>query len=171
MTSEKISDKEYEYSLKFLDRFEIKTMKKYYNLYLKCEVLLLPDVFETFRKSSLRSYGLCSSNYFSASALKWDAMINMTKAELELISGADVYLFFEEGIRGGVSYISKRYDKPNNDYLKSCDPKQEPKQMIYLDANNLYGYARSKFLPTGKIKWIGPKEFDLNKYTNSISKG
>ena len=41
----------------------------------------------------------------------------------------------------------------------------------YLDANNLYGYAMSKFLPTSRLKWIDPKEFDLNKHTNNSSKG
>ena len=42
---------------------------------------------------------------------------------------------------------------------------------MYLDTNNLYGYAVSKFLPTGRFKWIDPKGFDLNKYTNDSSKG
>ena len=37
----------------------------------------------------------------------------MTKVELELISDADMYLFFEKGMRGGVSYISERYSKAN----------------------------------------------------------
>ena len=55
--------------------------------------------------------------------------------------------------------------------MKSYDPKQESKHIIYLDANNLYGYAMSKFLPTSGFKWIDPKEFDLNKYTSNSSKG
>ena len=51
------------------------------------------------------------------------------------------------------------------------DPKQESNTIIYLNANNLYGYAMSKFLPTSRFKWIDPKEFDLNKYTSNSSKG
>ena len=47
----------------------------------------------------------------------------MTKFELEVVLDADMYLFFEEGMRGGISYISKRYSKANNKYLKSYDPK------------------------------------------------
>ena len=105
-----------------------------------------------------------------AAALSWDAMLNMTKVELELIPDPDMYIFFEKGTRGGVSYISNRYSKANNKYLKSYDPKQESKHIIYLDVNNLYGYAMSKFLPTSGFKWIDPKEFDSNNYTSNSSK-
>ena len=51
------------------------------------------------------------------------------------------FSFFEKGTRGEVSYISIRYTKDNNKHLKSYDSKQEPKLIIYLDTNNLYGYA------------------------------
>ena len=47
-------------------------------------------------------------------------------------------MLFEKGMRGGVSYISNRYYKAKNKYLKSHDQKQESKHIIYLDANNLY---------------------------------
>ena len=85
----------------------MKKKKNYYNLYLKCDVLLLADAFEKFTSNSLKNYGLCLSHYLSAPALSWDAMINMTKVELELIPGPDMYLFFEKYMRGGVSYNSK----------------------------------------------------------------
>ena len=54
---------------------------------------------------------------------------------------------------------------------KPYDPKEESKHIIYLEANNLYGYAMSKFLPASGFKWIDPKEFDMNKYTKNGSKG
>ena len=98
-------------------------------------------------------------------------MLNMKKVKLELIPDPGMYIFFEKSTRGGVSYISNRYSKGNNKYLKSYGPKQESKQIIYLNANNLYGYAMSKFLPATGFKWMDPKEFDLNKYTNNSSKG
>ena len=50
-----------------------------------------------------------------------------------------MFIFFEEGMKGGISYISNRYGKANNKCLKSYDPKEESKHIIYLDTNNLYG--------------------------------
>ena len=54
--------------------------------------------------------------------------------------------------------------------MKSYYPKQESKHIVFLDANNLYGYAMSKFLPTSGSKWIDPKDFVLNKYSSNRSK-
>ena len=149
----------------------MKPIKDYHDLHLKCDVLLLADVFEKFRKNSIKNYGLCPSHYLSAPALSWDAMLNMTKVKLEFISDPDVYIFFEKSMRDGISYISNRYSKANNRFLKSYDLKQKSRHIIYLGANNLYGYEMSKFLPTSGFKWIGPKEFDLNKYNSNSSKG
>ena len=84
----------------------------------------------------------------------------MTKVEFKIIPDPYMYIFFEKGTRDGVS---KRYSKVSNRYLQFDDPKQESKHIIYLDANNLYGYAMSKFLPATGSKLIDPKEFDLNK--------
>ena len=81
-------------------------------------------------------------------------MIKMAKIELEPIPDSDMCIFFEKGTIGGISDISNRYS--NNRYLKPYDPKEEAKHIIYLDRNNLYGYAMSKFLLTGEFKWTDP---------------
>ena len=133
----------------------MKMIKDYYDLCLKCDVLLLADVFEKIRNNSLKNYGLCPSHYLSAPALIWDAMLNMTKIKLELISDPDIYIFFKKGMRGGFSYISYRYSKAKNKYLKSYNPEQN-QNILYLDANNLYGYTVSMFLPTSGFEWIDP---------------
>ena len=99
-------------------------MKDYHVLYLKCGVLLSADVFENFRNSSLKSYWLCLSHYLSVPALIWDVLLKLTKVELECISDADMYLFFEKDMRDTVSYISERHIKANNKYLKSYDPRK-----------------------------------------------
>ena len=63
----------------------MKTVKDYHNLYLKCDALLLTDVFEKFVDNSMKNYGLCACYYLSTPFLSWDAMLNMTKVKLELI--------------------------------------------------------------------------------------
>ena len=59
----------------------------------------------------------------STPGLSWDAMLKMTKIKLELITDLGMYIFFENGTRGRISYISDRYSKANNKYLTSYDPK------------------------------------------------
>ena len=66
--------------------------------------------------------------------------------------------------------MSNRYSKGNNKYFESYDLKQESKHVIYLDANSLYGYAASKFLPTSELKGIDSKEPNINKHTSNSSK-
>ena len=82
-------------------------MKDYHNFYLKCNVLLLADIFEKCRYSSLRNYGLCPSHYFECIILSSDAMLNIRKVVLELNSDPDMILFFKKGMRGRVPNISK----------------------------------------------------------------
>ena len=77
----------------------MKTMKYYHNLYLKCNVLLLVDAFKKFRNTSLTNYGLYPTHYLSTPAFTWDAMVNMSKIKLELISDPDMYIFFEKDMR------------------------------------------------------------------------
>ena len=60
-------------------------------------------------------------------------MLSVTKVDLEVISNAKTYLFFKKGKRGGVSYISKRYSKDTNKFLKSYEPKKELIHIKYLD--------------------------------------
>ena len=63
-------------------------------------------MFEKFRNNSSKNYGLCPSHYLSSPGLSWGAMLKMTKIDFELIPDPDLYIFFEKGTRGGISYIS-----------------------------------------------------------------
>ena len=82
--------------------------------------------------------------------------------KLEKISDIDKYLFTEKGLRGGISYITKRYDKATNKYMNDYDPKKPSTFITYLDMNNLYGWAISEYLLYEGFKWLkNVFEFDV----------
>ena len=149
-----INDKEYQRACNVLKVFNIKNLGEYHDLYLKTDVLLLCDVFETFIDVCLKDYGLDPCHYFSSPGLSWDAMLKMTGIRLEKISNIDVHLFLEKGMRGCISYISKRYSKGSDDV-----------NIMYWDANNLYGWAMGcNYLPYEGFRFLIEekiKKFDL----------
>ena len=122
-------------------------MGDYHDHYSKKDVLLLADVFEKFIDTCMKFYGLDPCHYFSSPGLSWDAMLKMTGVKLEKISDIDKYLFIEKGLRGGISYIAKRYSKINNKYMKNYDLTKLIIFVICLDMNNLYGCGMSDYLP------------------------
>lgn len=76
-----------------------------------------------------------------------------TGVELELFIGLEMHLFVERGMRGGISMVSKRYAKANNPLVPDYDPTKPKTYIMYLDANNLYGWAMSKPFPKRDFKW------------------
>ena len=101
----------------------------------------------------------------------------MTKIELDLISDQDMYLFLMDSIRGGICQVNKRYSKADNKYTRNQrnewnDKKIKKKfknklktndlnkHLLYLDANNLYGYSMSQKLPYKNFKWSNDLSLD-----------
>ena len=121
----------------------------------------MADVFENFRDICIKNYYLNPAHYYTAPGLAWDAALKVTKVELEMLSDMDMLLMVEKGIRGGVSVISNRYGKANNKYMGNrFVASLLSKYIAYLDANNLYGWAMSKPLPTHGFKWMKVSELE-----------
>ena len=174
LSNEHITDEQYKHAQNVWDTFNLKTMGDYHDLYLKSDILLLADVFENFGKTCLQYYKLDPCHYFTSPGLSWDAMLKMTDIKLKLMVDINMFQFIEKGLLGGVSYIANRYGKANNKYMKEYDEKAPSKYIMYLDANNLYGWAMSQALPTGSFKWLSQKQIEkinLGKYTENSEKG
>ena len=69
-----------------------------------------------------------------------------------VMTDIDMFQFFEQGMRRGISYIANRYGKASNKYMKLYDNNLPSKYIMYLDANNLFGWAMSQYLPTDGFK-------------------
>ena len=161
-----ISKEDYKHALNVWNVFKMETFKDYHELYNETDVLLLADVFENFRDNNLKIYGLDPAHYFAAPGLSWDACLKITGVELELLTDPDMLLMWEKCIRGGISIIRNRYGEANNKYMNGGFNKNKTsKYIIYLDANNLYGDAMSKKLPTHGFKWLTGGEME-NLYNN-----
>ena len=167
LTGKGINNYNYNHVLNVWKTWNMKTFKEYLELYNVTDVLLLADVFENFRDICLKNYGLDPVYYYTAPGLAWDAMLKMTKINLELLSDVDKLLMIEKGIRGGISIISNRYGKANNKYMKDYNKKEAFKFLMYLDANNLYGRAMSEKLPVHSFKWMTNQEIE-NIFNNQI---
>ena len=174
LNDQHITNGEYDHARKVWKTFSIKTMGEYHDLCLKSDVLLLADVFESLRKTCLQYYKLDPCHYFTSPGLSWDAMLKMTNIELELMIDVDMFQFIEKGMCGGGYYIANRHGKANNNYMKEYNEKAPSKYIMYLDANNLYGWAMSQYLPKGNFRWMTDKEIskiDLAKYKENGKKG
>lgn len=160
LKEEAITDEDYEHAQKVWNIFEMKCFADYHDLYLTTDVILLADVFEHFRNQCLESYNLDAAHYYTSPALSFDAMLKKTEVELELLTDLDIYLMIESGIRGGVSMISTKYAKANNEYVKDYDSSNPLIYLMYYDANNLYGWAMSQYLPLRDFCWLTPQEVE-----------
>ena len=92
LSQKHISQENYDHAKMVYEKLNCQTFRDYHLLYLKCDVLLLADVFENFRKTCQTYYGLDPANYISAPSLAWDAMLLKTKIEIELISDPKILM-------------------------------------------------------------------------------
>ena len=69
--------------------------------------------------------------------------VNNDKSRIRKINDPDKYMFFEQRMRGGVTYINKRYSEASKN-----------KHILYFDMNNLYGDAMSQYVPYANFKWV-----------------
>ena len=127
---------------------------------------MLADVCEKFRDKLIEIYGLDPSHFLSAPGLAWQACLKRTNVNLELLIDINRLLMIEDGIRGGMCQSTHRHAEANNKYMKNYHKSIESSYLMYLDANNLHGWAMSKKLPVNGFKW----ENDLSRFNESFIK-
>ena len=154
LSNEGITDGDYLHAQQVWDTFDCRNIGDYHDIYLRTDVLLLADVFENFRKAAMATYGLDPAWYYTLPGYSWDCLLKCTNIRLEQITEANMYLFIEKGLRGGISMVSHRHAIANNRYMQNFDPSQPDSFLQYLDSNNLYGWAMSQPMPVGGFEWV-----------------
>ena len=114
-----ITDADYAHAKRVCKDFEIKKIKKHYDLYVQSDTLLLADVFENFRNMCPEIYKLDPAKFLPAPGLTQKAALKKTKEKLDLLTDIDMFLMVEKSIRGGICHSIYQYAKPNKKYMKN----------------------------------------------------
>ena len=139
LTGEACSPEEYQHAQRAWTEFNCKTFNDYMLAYLKLDVYLLADVFETFRRVTLEQDQLDPVHFISLPAMSYSSAFKMTKESIHLLQDSEMYNLFERGIRGGLTFVNKHV-------LKHKTQGDSTVHLKYIDQNNLYGSALSKSL-------------------------
>ena len=101
---EEISEIDYRHAKKVFDKFNIKNLGEYHDLYVQSDTLLLADVFNNFKDLCIKIYRLDPAYFLSLPGLAWQACLKQLGIKLDLITDIDMLLMIEKGIRGGMSF-------------------------------------------------------------------
>lgn len=154
LTNSVCSDTDYDHAVQVWETFDCKQLWDYVKIYLVTDVLLLTDIFTNFRDVCLKIYGLDCCHYYTTPGVTLDAALKCLGVELELLTDYNMHSFIKRGIRGGITQCSHRHSVANNKYMDEYDSNKPSTYLMYLDVNNLYGWAMSQPLPYGGFKWV-----------------
>lgn len=154
LTDDNISSEDYKHARTVWKKFKINNLGEYTDLYLKTDVLLLTDIFQSFRRTCKQHYKLDPAFYITAPSLSFDAMLLKTGVQLELISELEIIRMIQKGIRGGLCVCSHRYAQANNRYMSNYDESRPETYIVYIDCNNLYGYSMCQYLPFSGFRFL-----------------
>ena len=157
LSEKSISKEDHDFARKVWKNYHCKNLVDYCKLYCKIDVILLAEVFQKFRKEMMAFSSLDPAHYISLPAYGYDSMLYITNACIELPVDIDMVLFLEQAKRGGVSFVNNRYlcvGKTD----KKTGKKNEKEEIVYIDANNLYGNAQMQKLPMSGFRWLNDDE-------------
>ena len=138
-----ISETEYQKAQEVWTELGCTNLLEYMLQYMKLDVYLLADVFEAFRTKALHEDRLEPLNFYSIPGMSWASALISLDRDIELIQDPEMYRLFDVGIRGGMTFVNKHH-------VCAADTTS----MLYIDINNLYGWALSQPLPYGSFEWV-----------------
>ena len=86
LNMENIDDIDYRHGNNVFERFKLKNLVEYHNLYVQSDTLLLADVFENFRNTCLKVYELDPAHFLSLPGLAMASMFKENKYKIRIIN-------------------------------------------------------------------------------------
>lgn len=170
LTGKDISENDYEHAINVFQKFKCKTFSDYLELYQNVDTIMLAENFLVFRRTSLKYYSLDPVHYITSAQLTWDAGLKYSKVELKLLNSVDDYIWFESQMRGGISFLGRRYVNANNPFIPDTyNPNISNNFILALDVNNLYGFCLTQPLPIGNFSWLTESEIRNFNILNTVS--
>lgn len=178
LTDSCIEPKKYATALQTWEKFNIKNMGEYHDLYVTNDVLLLTDIFEKFRKMYLKKYNLDPAHYYSFNGLTIDTCLKFTGVELDILYDIHHILMFETVNKPRpftkTVHCQMEVDASGGSEVPEDDGDKETLQMnikstkhiIQLDSPDIYEWILSQPLPINSFEWMTVQELhDWPKYS------
>ena len=147
-----IEKKEYDKSLEIYKKLKCKNVKDYLEIYMKLDICLQADIFNTFRNTIWNKFEIDCSKYITSCSLSLDLMLKYTKVKIELFKDITMFDYTDSSILGGLCVASQNIVDNDNEKstISSCD------------IVSLYPYVMTQKLPISNYKFVN--KFDKLRY-------
>ena len=155
MKLQNISQKEYDKTLEIYKKLNCKNVKDYLEIYMKLDICLQADIFNTFRNTIWDKFEIDCSKYITSCSLSLDLMLKYTKAKIELFKDITMFDYTDSSIFGGLCIASQNIvDDDGKSTISSCD------------VCSLYPYVMTQKLQISNYKFVN--KFDKLKYGKKL---
>jgi len=163
LSEQSISMEDHKFAKQVWKEYKCGNLIDYCKLYCKIDVILLAEIFQKFRKEMMAFSSLDPAHYISLPAYGYDSMLLITGARLELPTDINMVHFIEKGKRGGVSFINNRHLYTEKEETEETEERNlqtdaQKEEIVYIDANNLYGLSQIQKLPIDSFRWLSKEE-------------
>ena len=147
-----ISQEEYNKTIEIYKKLKCKNVKDYLETYMKLDICLQADIFNSFRNVIWDKFGIDCSKYITSCSLSLDLMLKYTKAKIELFKDITMFDYADSSIVGGLCVSSQNIvdDDNGKSVISSCD------------VVSLYPYIMTQKLPISNYKFVS--KFNRNRY-------
>ena len=147
-----ISQKEYDKTIDIYKKLKCKNVKDYLEIYMRLDICLHADVFNTFRNTIWNKFEIDCSKYITSCSLSLDLMLKYTKVKIELFKDITMFDYVDSSILGGLCVASQNI----------ADDDDEKSTISSCDACSLYPYIMTQKLPISNYKFV--TKFNKLKY-------